>query len=324
MIVRNAPVSRMFAIAHRIADRFGPQVAAKFLAAVTRLQAGIDDVALRSALASGDLNAITAAVGTTRLPALFQGGDSLTELLRRVAAASGAASAEVLSGVTGIAFDFNAVDPRTVMWARHRAAALVVQIGEDVREAIRIITATGALEGLTVQQQAVAIRHVVGLPPNWANAPANLANELRAGQFTASRRLSATDKAQIRKRLREGTIDEAFIARMQERYAFSLTNRRALNIARTESLAASNAGMREGWRQAVDEGVLPSTARRNFIVTPDDRLRETHAAVPGMNPGGIPLDGMFQTPLGPFEGPPIETNCRCSEGLTFPGLVGVL
>jgi hypothetical protein len=59
-------------------------------------------------------------------------------------------------------------------------------------------------------------------------------------------------------------------------------------------------------------------------VTPDDRLRETHAAVPGMNPDGVALDGTFETPLGRSSGPPLEPLCRCGEGLSFPGHKGVL
>jgi hypothetical protein len=325
-LARNAgrPRSRSFWVARRIAARFGPKVAAAYLTAVARLRAGIDDVALRSAVASGDLNMIMAAIAPTRLGALFQGRDALADMLRRTAAATGRAGADVLQGATGLTVQFNVVHPNVVMFARERSASLVVAITEDVREAVQIVIAAGASEGLTTVQQARAIREIVGLPPNWAAAPSNLARELRDGTFTSTRRLSAIDKARIAKRLREGTVTEEFIAEMRDRYAASLTNRRALNIARTETMAASNHGLRESWHQAIRQGVLPDTARRRWIVTPDDRLRPDHAAVPGMNPDGVPIDGAFSTPLGPSEGPPLEPNCRCGEGLTFPGHEGML
>lgn len=312
------PRSRFFEIAHRISDRFGPLVAASFVEAIGRLNAGIDDAELRSAIASGNLNVIESAIRPSRLSALFLGGNALAEQLRRTAAATGRAGADVLTGVTGIEVGFNQVHPNVVMFAREQAATLVVQVTEDVREAVRIVLAAGQTEGLTTVQQARAIRQVVGLPPNWANAPMNLARELREGTFTASRRLSAIDKAQIRKRLREGTMTEDFIDGVQKRYADSLTNRRALNIARTETMRSANHGTREGWRQAREQGALPETARRMWIVTPDDRLRPSHAAIPGMNPDGVPIDGgTYNTPLGPSDGPPLETNCRCGEGLVF-------
>jgi hypothetical protein len=318
------PRSRFYTIAQRIASRFEPPVAAAFLRAVERLIAQIDEAALLSAIAGGDLNLIAGAAGAQQLD-LFLGTDErLRRALVSTASATGRASAEILSDASGLAFRFNDFDPNVVMFARTQAAELVVAVGEDVREAIRIVVALGNEIGLTVDQQARAIREVVGLPPNWANAPLNLRRELQAGRFTSTRRLSAVEKAQIHKRIRDGTVNEAFIERMERRYADSLRNRRALNIARTETLRASHHGQRVSWRQATRDGVLPATARRMFIVTPDDRLRETHAAVPGMNPDGVGLDEPFRTPLGNFMDPPIEVNCRCGVGLVFPGLAGVL
>ncbi|GEM_PF-6542437 len=323
--VRNraaGPKSRIYQIAHRIADRFSPAIAGAFLAALSRLDAGIDDAELASAVASGDVNAIAAAVGPSRLGAIFAGGYSLSKVLQDTAGAMGSAGADVLTEVTGIQTSFNAIDPNVVMFARERSSALVQDVTEDVIEAIRIVVATGKVEGLTVMRQSRIIREVVGLPPNWADAPSALARELRDGRFTSSRRMSAIDKAQIRKRLREGTIDEDFIERMQSNYSRSLINRRAQNIARTESARSANHGMRTGWRQARDEGVLSEDTRRVVVVTVDERLRESHAAVPGMNKGGVGLDEPFRTPWGYLEGPPWAPdpyNCRCGEGLIFPG-----
>jgi len=315
------PSSRIYLIAHRIADRFGPAIAGAFVTALSRLDAGIDQTELASAVASGNVDAIVAAVAPSRLGAIFLGGGSLASVLLNTSSAMGRAGADVLTEVTGIQASFNATDPNVVMFARNHAAQLVVDVADDVREAIRIVTATGAAEGLTVQQQARVIRNVVGLPPNWADAPSALGRELRDGRFTSSRRLSAIDKAKIRKRLREGTIDEDFIQQMQTNYSRSLVNRRAQNIARTESSFSANHGMRTGWRQARDQGVLPEDVRRVVVVTPDERLRSSHAAVPGMNRDGVGLDEPFRTPWGKLEGPPWAPdpyNCRCGEGLIFP------
>jgi len=298
------PSSRTHRIVRRIADRYGSNIADAFLTALSRLDAGIDKVELSSAVASGDVNAIVAAIGPSRLGAIFAGGDSLSKVLQDTAAASGGLGMDVLSEVTGMQASFNAVDPNVVMFARERAARLVVDVTEDVIEAVRIVIAAGAAEGLTTVQQARAIREVVGLPPNWAEAPSRLASELRAGRFTSSRRLSAIDKARIRKRLKEGTITEDFISEIQANYARSLTNRRALNIARTESATSANHGMRTGWRQARDQGVLSEDVKRIVVVTHDEELRETHAAVPFMNQGGVGLDEPFETPWGPLMGPP--------------------
>src|SRR5690606_7830877 len=154
-------------------------------------------------------------------------------------------------------FAFNAADPNVALYARTQLANLVRAVGEDVKDAIRAIVALGHQLGLTPGEQAAAIMQIVGLPRNWAAAPMNLRNEILAGRFTASRRLSAADKAQIRKRIREGTADKAFADHMAAKYAASLRRRRALNIARTEGMRAANYGLRLSWEQATGAGALP-------------------------------------------------------------------
>lgn len=315
---RGRPKSRFYTIAHRVAGRFEPKVAKAFTGAVGRLQRQLDLAEIRSALAGGELSAIEMAAGSGRLQALLAGDEGLRGALINTTTVTGKAGADVLTEVTGLEARFNARHPNVVLFAREQVGDLVVGVSDDVKEAVRIVVAAGADLGLTYGQQAVAIREVVGLPSNWARAPANLAQEIRAGRVDYGRRLSAADKQKIRSRIKAGTVDEAFVEEMQATYARSLLNRRALNIARTESLRAAHHGQREAWRQAVEQGVLPTTVRRVAVVTPDDRLRFTHAQVPGMNPGGVGLDEPFSTPWGPMMGPPWEPLCRCAEGLIFP------
>lgn len=300
-----------------------PAIAAAFLAAIAAILAAIDNADLEQAVASRSVPLIESAALGGAVGALTLELAMRRELLR-TAVAAGNGTAGILSDAFDIEFAFRAVDPNSVLFARLRAADLVRDITREIREALRIVVALGAQIGLTPAQQAGAIRQVVGLPSNWASAPTNLAQELRAGRFTSTRRLSAVDKAKIRSRLARGTVTEEFIGQMSDRYARSLLNRRALNIGRTESLRAAHGGQHEAWRQAIREGVLPETTRRAWIVTPDDRLRPEHAAIPGLNPDGVRLDEPFRTPLGPFVDPPIEPNCRCGVGLFFPETGGVL
>lgn len=331
-VARNAtpaagrPRSRMFLIARRIAARLEPRTAQAFLAAVTKLQSQIDEAELRSALAGGHVASIEAAVATGGNLMTILGDGVLERALRDASTATGRAGAQVLTGVRGLSVRFNAMDPRVVLFAREQVGELIVAVDEDVRAAVRIVVALGQEQGLTLTQQARAIREVVGLPPNWANAPLNLRKDILAGDVAAAtgRRLSAADKAQIRKRIAKGTIDEAFLNRMQTRYTESLISLRSQTIARTENHRAANNGQREGWKQAVEQGALPKTLRRHIIVVPDDRLRATHAAVPGLNPDGRELDEFFDTPMGRMLQPPWEPSCRCGVGLMFPGLKGML
>jgi len=319
---RGRPRSRFYQIARRVADRLSPAVARSYLGAVAKLQRQIDEAALRQAVASGHPDQITAAVATGGDLGTILDGTDLDRQLLRTSTATGRAGADVITGVTGVNFQFNAMHPDVVLFARREAGDLIAAIHDDIREAVRVVLAMGQYQGLTVVQQARAIREIVGLPPAWANAPLNLREELLDGRFTRTRRLSATDKAQVRSRLARGTMTEAFAGQMQEKYRKSLLNARALRISRTESLRASHHGQQQCWKQAIGEGVLPDTVRRVWIVTPDDRLE--HWMVPGMNVGGRGMDEMFDTPEGPVLYPPSRPHCRCGAGLRFPGRPGVL
>lgn len=304
---------RFHSVAARISKQFSTQTAASWMKALTQFRGGINETALRTALAGGNVAAIEAAVKGSGFGNMMR---ALEDPLARTARATGTASAKILNKA-GFPMQFNAVHPNVVLFARDQAATLAVSMTADVREAVRTVVALGAQQGLTVVQQARAIREVVGLPPNWAGAPLKLGDAIRTGDISGAtrRRLSAATKQEIRSQIKKGTVTQAFIEKMEARYAASLTNRRALNIARTETLRASNFGQQESWVQAKEQGVLPADSRRFWIVTPDDRLSPEHAQIPALNPVGRGMEEDFDTPDGPFLFPPSRTNCRCGIGL---------
>lgn len=83
---------------------------------------------------------------------------------------------------------------------------------------------------------------------------------------------------------------------------------RAQVIARTESMTAANEGNRQGWDQAVNEGLLTGDERRVWIATSDacpqcDELDGEETSLDGSYSG----DGE--------DGPPLHPNCRCTEGI---------
>jgi len=302
----------------RVARRHGTQAAIRWARAVLAHQAVIDEAALRIAIRAGSVSRIETAIRTSQLQQNVQ--IALQAPLLGAAVGAGQGGAAILQEA-GFAATFNASHPNVVLFARTQAADLVVGIPRETRTVIRMVLAAGKAEGLTVVQQATAIREVVGLPPNWAQAPLNLAAELRAGDAAAAtaRRLSAVARQEIRSRIARGTITDSFIERMTKQYSDGLINRRAQTIARTESARAAHFGLHEEWDQALKADVLPANARQFWIVTPDDRLSLAHERIPGMNPEGRGLMEMFFTPDGVFPYPPTRPNCRCSVGLGFPG-----
>lgn len=300
----------------RVEAQYGPRVATAYTQAVLKHQRSVSTTALRTAIASGNVDRIAAAVRPLDLQrdVLRAVGDPLTATSR----AAGAASARVLEA-NGVAAMFNATDPEVARFARAQGAQLVRDVPASTKAVIAEVIARGAERGLTVDQQARAIREVVGLPPQWAGAPTRFADDIRQGREAAatSRRVSAASQQEIRNRIRAGTVTEAFIAEKQAEYARSLVNARARRIARTETSRAAHHGVNESWRQAAAQGALPPSTRRFWIVTPDERLSLEHARIPAMNPKGRKLDEPFVTTEGLHMYPPSRPHCRCSVGLAF-------
>lgn len=317
---------KLVGIVRRIADNAVPAVSSSFVSAVALLSRYTDLDRLTAAVGSGVVGDVEAAVAAERLGAILAADPTFENALYRTTALAGKATAEVTTVVAGMEFIFNATHPNVTMFARTQGAALVVDISEEAREAIRIITAVASDFGLSVDQQARSIREVVGLPPGWVTAPLNFAEELRQGRVDASRLhsnpMNRSQSARARQHrnvvasLRAGIakgkhLDETWVAAQQSAYADRLLSRRALNIARTETLHAAHFGQNESWQQAIDGGVLPATSRRFWVVTVDERLSHSHAMIPGLNRQGRKMGEMFRTPEGPFMYPPIRTNCRC-------------
>lgn len=321
-LVVHQPVISFERMVKRVARRHGTEAAVRWTRAVLGHQASINEAALRSAIASKNLKAIEAAVRSSALQQVTQ--KAVQGPLHSAVVAGGQGGAETLAA-EGLAVTFNAAHPNVALQAQLIAAQLVVGIPKDTKRVIAEVVALGSQQGLTTAQQARAIREVVGLPPNWAQAPLRLADEIRTGRVAAAtgRRLSATAKQQIRSRVARGTVTSSFVQRMQSEYTRSLINRRSLNIARTESLRAAHAGLHESWVQGMQQGAIPQTARRFWLVTPDSRLSPEHARIPRMNPNGRGIREPFFTPDGSFLYPPSRPNCRCSVGLSVarPGEV---
>ena len=99
-----------------------------------------------------------------------------------------------------------------------------------------------------------------------------------------------------------------------DKYHNRLINMRAEMIARTEIARAANFGQQEVWRQGIDAGYLdPTTFRRFWVYTPDDRVRPEHRQVAGLNPEGVEIDENFSLPGGgTIHSPPWGPYCRCT------------
>lgn len=115
-----------------------------------------------------------------------------------------------------------------------------------------------------------------------------------------------------------------------ERYRQKLIRHRAITIARTETMHASNLGQKVAWQQMAADGLLDTTRfRQQWLATDDDRLCPFCAPMDGQTVG---LDeqfvssqkGVLPSERVPYEGtavevPPLHVSCRCVLTADFGG-----
>lgn len=201
-------------------------------------------------------------------------------------------------------FRFDRTNPSAVLWVEQHAAELVTEVTDQTRRAIRKIITRAFVEGIPPREAAVMLRKVVGLHSRDEEAIDNLKQRILDNPggkvFAGKKPIRVPENGMTNKKLRD-TLSS---------YADRLNNRRALLIARTETIRGSNEGQNQLWNQAVASGQLSRTAKRVWIVTPDERLCPICEGLDGKI---APLNGSFD---GRFSGPPAHPACRCTTGLT--------
>lgn len=279
---------------HEIADRFEPRVRRAFLDAVERLRGSVMIKQVQEAVELGDVDRVVTLLGWDEFRSGLRG---VTEQLRAAIIESAGVSGGQLVGVVGRDLLFDVLNPASVSFIRQYEFELIQGLEGETRSGIRQIVLDAFEEGGHPYQQAREIRLLIGLTERQMNAVSNYwDNLLEAG---------ASDS-------RAETLAMAYYGR--------LLNHRARTIARTETIRAAGMGREALWRQAVDEGLLdPYASRRQWLVTPDDRLCPVCEAIPDMNPGGVGLFESFKTPNGPELQEPAHPNCRCSVVLSTIG-----
>lgn len=148
------------------------------------------------------------------------------------------------------------------------------RVAGDTRIAINALVERGIREGIPPYQLANLVKDHIGLDTKRMGALATYAANHSSAQV--------------------------------ERYGRKLLKSRAVTIARTETMGALNAGHVASWRQAMDEGWLPTDTAKEWMITPDDALCEICAPMDGEV---VPLDRAFSNGL---DSPPAHPNCRCA------------
>ena len=311
----------------RIIDKFTPRLRLAFLEAIKGVKGQVKMKELTAALASNRITSAMSAVNVESLEDFLRGVGlppgtvSFNEELIAGFSAGGVTTINSFPKRISVNMAFDLLNPNTVRFMENYRVPLIRELTRKTREGVLEAVQRGLISGKSPTKQARQIRELIGLTKVQSRAVVNFREQLETREvlgFTRpdKRRLSAVERRLVARHMKEGGLTSKQIDSMVNRYNQSLVNRRALNIGRTEAVRSSAKGQLDTWRQAKRKRLLSPNARKKWIVTPDDRLRDTHARIPGMNPQGRGIDEPFRTPIGLFMNPPIETNDRCSMVLS--------
>lgn len=300
----------------KVADRYTSRMARAFLDAVALGEAALDDDLVAHGIETGNRSYVDAA--TTAAMGVFAGAlnRTLPPLIGEAMAAAGNAAAgkarlRRADGIVTAAANplrslrFDLTNQRAVDYIRTRGAALVTRVSERTRRAIRSILERSFTQGFSAREAARLIRERIGLSAPQSEALWNLREAIKANP---GRKVWA---GSMPIRVPAEGASREFIERRAAQYRSRLLNQRAITIAQSESMAASNAGQLDLWRQAIDKGLLYSDVTKRWIETPDERLCDECASIAAS--GDVPINEPFP---GGFDGPPAHIFCRCGIGIS--------
>ncbi len=187
--------------------------------------------------------------------------------------------------------------------ARDLTAKLVTRVSKETKAAIRQIVFEAIRDGDAPAVSRRLIRQTLGLTQRDAIA---------VKRVRASRLATANTPRQV------GIAERGI-----EAYSRQLLNARAMNIARTETMFAGNAGRVLGWKQMAREGLIDGTRfRQRWLVTNDDRLCPRCAPMSGKlvalggrfeeNERGVLPSARVPVAGDTTEHPPLHPRCRCT------------
>ncbi len=193
--------------------------------------------------------------------------------------------------------------------------ALIVGLEQDVRDSIDAIIMDAAQQGLGPEEIVDSIRDLIGLTDRQVAAVGNyrsMLENLDPGALDRQLRNVLEDDV-VQQAIDDQTdLAAAYIDKMTDDYVDNYLDYRAETIAQSEVTRAVNAGLQDSYSQAIDRGVFPSEAVRQFWrINPD--ACEICQSIPDMNPDGVAMDEAFDSIDGPQDAPPDpHPHCFCS------------
>lgn len=322
----------------QLVAQHGPEIAKAFQASLASIKGSAQVGALITMLEKGDIEGAMVAAGLDQ--ASFRRLDQSIANAFEDGGGKTAQTIPVAKTPDGLRMvvQFNARNDRAEQWLKDHSSTLIREILDDQRQVIRQTLADGLARGQNPKTIARALigdldkatgRRVggtIGLTAHQQRITANYLDELLSGDPAKMRNALARAlrdpkfDAAIRRAIAAGTpLDPDLANKAAARYRDRQLVLRAETIGRTEAMTALHQSQEEAYQQAIDKGALQAQHVRYFWRTAaDERVRHSHAMIPGMNEKGVPHGHPFSSPLGPirYPGDPKASaanrlGCRC-------------
>lgn len=273
-------------LAQAIARKYGLGVANLFVQGAEEAAKSVSVSSLSGKISSGDLFGAENEVDLEELAAeITRAAPELASAMRE---AGFGATDELPSSMEGLVFD--PLRANVEEWARLRAAELVVEVTDDQRQGLREYLTRAIESEIHPRRSAKQLRNMVGLNSRWQRA--------------VERRHALL--------LEEG-LPADVVERRSEKYAGKLLRRRALTIARTETMRAVGAGRQAMWEQLAQDGAVAAADEKEWQTSMDERVCPYCGPMHGRRVG---VKEAFQTMLGSVMNPnEIHPNCMCTAHL---------
>lgn len=207
--------------------------------------------------------------------------------------------------------------------AAKEMTAKLVRVRGETKVAIRELIHDAVLNGVGPYETALEIREIVGLTRGQAKAVRNYRTGLREVGEKVRSHASLRSQWTLSPKVGRSRMTEAQVERFTGAYADRLLDYRSYNIARTETLRASNMGQQMTWEAMADGGFIDrDTFVRVWSVIDDDRLCEECAPMDGQSVGldedfastevgVLPSERRSREEAVTTETPPLHPSCRC-------------
>ena len=197
---------------------------------------------------------------------------------------------------------FDSTDNDVVKWLDQHTAALITNINEQTRQAVKTLLMYGYENSYSADEMAKVIRPVIGLTKEQALANARYQKSVYDTLLETHPKMKPSDAA---KRAEEAAM----------KYAGKQMRYRAEVIANTELAYAYNRGYHENMRQAMKAGLI-GNVKKVWSTAYDERTCVTCGALHGKVIG---FDDSFENVLKKAAGykgvdvaPPAHPQCRCT------------